>query len=368
MSDPGEIQLLTDSARQLFASQHQVARIKLNAAAPQPFDPQLWRQMAQLGWLAICLPEDMQGTNLGLACAAALAEQFGASRAPEPFIACGLMPGALCAKLPDTPGRSELARDLLSGNTLWTLAWQEKSGQLDTQDCETRLSAEGRLSGCKVFVPNTDIARGILVFAGGDAPGLAVVRNGAPGLTVESHYTTDRNCRACLRFDAVPVEAVLVSGEAASSIVNEALEQATLGSAAFQAGLASSVLEQVLSHLRTRVQFGRPLGSLQALQHRTANLHMMNQLAGASWRRAALRWDAAPGSVAARAAISAAKARCAQAAMSAAQAGIQLLGGLGFAEEADAGLALRLAMLHSSWLGSRRHHLRRFARLSGSHS
>ena len=356
-------QLLVDSARQLFESQHRSARIKLNAAPAQPFDAQLWRQMAELGWLAIALPEALQGSNLGLACAGALAEQFGRSRVPEPFIACGLMPAALCGGLPGTPARDAIAADLLSGDALWTLAWQEHAGRVDTRNCETRLSADGRLAGHKVFVPNTDLANGILVLAGGGEPALVLVRKGTPGLQMDTHPTTDRNTRAHLQFHAVPVEEVLVTGQSAVALVNEAVEAATLASAAFQTGLAESVLEQVLAHLRSRVQFGRPLGTLQTLQHRAANLYMLNQVARASWHCAAERWDAAPGSATACAAISAAKARAAQAALDTAQAAVQLLGGLGFAEEAEAGLALRLAMLHSSWLGGRRHHLRRFAEL-----
>lgn len=354
--------MLVDSARQLFASAHRAARIKLNSPEPQSFDPQLWRQMAELGWLALRLPEDLQGSQLGLSCAGALAEQLGAAKVPEPFIACGLIPAVICARLERSATRERLASDLLSGNTVWTLAWQEQPGQLDLQGCETHLSSFGqRLHGRKIFVPNIDVAHQVLVYAGGSHPALALIRTDSPGLHIESRQMSDRSRRGQLRLDAVPPETVLAVGPGARDLVQDAIAEATLAAAAYQAGLAESVLEQILGHLRTRVQFGRPLGTFQTLQHTAANLYMLIQLAGAAWRRAARAWDAEPGAESARMAISAAKARGADAAGRTARAGIQIFGGLGFAEEADCGLALRLAMLHASWLGSRRQHLRRFA-------
>jgi alkylation response protein AidB-like acyl-CoA dehydrogenase len=143
------------------------------------------------------------------------------------------------------------------------------------------------------------------------------------------------------------------------------LDEAALASAAYQTGLANTVLAQVLEHLKTRIQFERPLGTFQTLQHRSADLYMACQLSRASWRRAAAKWQAQPDSPLAKAAISAAKARASQTSLRVARAGIQMFGGLGFAEEADVGLALRIALQYSSWLGSSTQHLQRFAMLSG---
>lgn len=358
--------MLADSARSFFKARHQTGRMKLNAARPQPFDAELWREIAGLGWLGLRLPESLDGQDLGLTHAAALAEQFGAAIVPEPYIACGLMPAALCARVSQPSAGTELAVGIREGRVLATIAWQERVGQMDPAEISMRLTADGRIHGHKLFVPNADICDVIVVsVAKSDVPALAIVRSDAPGIARDGHRTGDGSRREHLTFEDTPVQALLSEGSSASFALGCAIEEGTLASAAYQTGLAVNVHDQVLLHLKTRIQFDRPLGAFQTLQHLAADLYMAGQQSRASWRRAALWWDAQPGSAHARAAISAAKSRAAQAALRTARAGVQILGGLGFAEEADVGLALRVALQHSSWLGAPAQHLRRFAVLQG---
>lgn len=365
LSDDVE-RMLVDSAQSFFKSRHQTARMKLNAAKPLAFDATLWREMAEMGWLGLRLPEALNGQDLPLATAAALAEQFGVALAPEPYVACCLIPAALLGRLPESATRTEVADLLCAGRVVATLAWQERSGQLDSQCITTRLTPDGRLQGRKLFVPNADVCDLFIVSAQSDAgTALVTVRATAAGLRREYHRTGDGTSRGLLMFDGTPVAAMLAQGDAANTTLSHAIEEGTLASAAYQTGLANAVLDQLLSHLKTRIQFDHPLGAFQTLQHRAADLYMAGQLSCASWRRAAALWDAAPGSTQARAAISAAKARAGQTALITARAGIQMFGGLGFAEEADAGLAFRIALQYSSWLGGPAKHLQRFATLAG---
>lgn len=358
--------MLIDSARTLFRDRHKTARMKLNAGQASAFDANLWRDMADMGWLGLRLPETFGGQNLSTSTAAALAEQFGAAMIPEPFIACGIVPSAVLANGSGSLETISLGEDICAGTAIATLAWQEHLAQTDPADITTRLTASGRLQGQKLFVPNADISDFFIVAASTEAGFvLTKVRASAAGLKSALHRTGDGTHRAQLIFDDTPIDSVLSEGNTAQTALAAALEEGTLASAAYQTGLATTALDLILSHLKTRIQFDRPLGTFQTLQHRTADLYMACQLSRASWRRAAIAWDTQPGSTTARAAISAAKARASQTALRVARSAIQMFGGLGFAEEADVGLALRIALQYSSWLGAPAQHLQRFASLSG---
>lgn len=358
--------MLIDSARTLFRDRQKTARMKLNAAQASAFDADLWRAMADLGWLGLRLPETFGGQNLSMSTAAALAEQFGAAMVPEPFIACGIIPSAVLARSSASREAISLGEAICSGSAVTSLAWQEQIGQSDPANITMRLTASGRLQGRKLFVPNADISDFFIVTARTESSlALAKVSASAAGLKSELHRTGDGTRRAQLIFNDTPIESVLSEGDAALAVLAGALEEGTLASTAYQTGLATATLDLILSHLKTRIQFDRPLGTFQTLQHRSADLYMACQLSRASWRRAAIRWDTQPGSAAARTAISAAKARASQTALRVARSAVQMFGGLGFAEEADVGLALRIALQYSSWLGSPAQHLQRFADLSG---
>lgn len=358
--------MLVDSARALFRDRQKTARMKLNAVQASAFDAGLWREMAEMGWLGLRLPESLGGQNLSMSTAAALTEQFGAAMMPEPFIACGIIPSAALAGGAASREAVSLGEAVCAGTAIATLAWQEQLGQTAPANITTRLTASARLQGRKLFVPNVDIADFLVVAARTESGfALAKVRASAAGLKSELHRTGDGTHRGQLIFNDTPVESVLSEGDAARAALAAALEEGTLASAAYQTGLATTALDLILSHLKTRIQFDRPLGTFQTLQHRTADLYMACQLSRASWRRAAARWDTQPGATAARAAISAAKARASQTALRVTRSAIQMFGGLGFAEEADVGLALRIALQYSSWLGSPAQHLQRFANLSG---
>ena len=361
--------MLVDSARTFFRARQQTARMKLNATQARAFDIELWREMADMGWLGVRLPEHLGGQNLATSAAAALAEEFGAALMPEPFIACGIIPSVLLANIQASAALSSFADSISSGRVVTTLAWQERLGQSDATDVTTRLTANELLQGRKLFVPNCDASDCFIVVARRESKiVLASVSASAAGMKRELHRTGDGTQRGQLIFNDTPIDAVLAEGDAAQTALTVALDEATLASAAYQTGLANTVLDQILSHLKTRIQFDRPLGTFQTLQHRAADLFMACQLSHASWRRAATKWDVQPASPTARAAISAAKARASQTALRVARSGIQMFGGLGFAEEADLGLALRIALQHCSWLGGPAQHLQRFATLSGLRS
>ncbi len=123
-------------------------------------------------------------------------------------------------------------------------------------------------------------------------------------------------------------------------------------------------LEMTLDYLRTRVQFGKPIGSFQALQHRAVDLHMQKELAAAVLEEALAQLDSDPEPAARAAAASRLKARCADAAVKITRETMQMHGAIGFTDEYDAGLYLKRALTLAAWLGSATAHRRRYAQLT----
>jgi alkylation response protein AidB-like acyl-CoA dehydrogenase len=360
------IAMLLESAAGFLAARHTLPRMKLGATLQgSVVDPALWREMGQLGWLGLRVPDHLGGTGLSTTHAGLLAESFGRAMLPEPFVMGGIFPATLLVGLPDSRPVRDLLEQLIAGTSMASVAWQERPGQCAPEPEATTWDG-GRLRGRKCFVPNADTADVLLVSAA-TAAGSAIlsVRADAADIERRLHRTGDGSLRADLDFD-LPVDTCLANGPAASAALAHAVEETTMATAAYLAGLAAGMLDRILAHLNMRIQFGQPLAAFQTLRHRAVDLHIDCQLSRASWRRAAASWDAAPGAGRARAAISAAKARAGDAAMRCGRAGIQLHGGLGFAEEADLGLALRIALQHMSALGSPTQHRRRFLELEAA--
>jgi alkylation response protein AidB-like acyl-CoA dehydrogenase len=146
-------------------------------------------------------------------------------------------------------------------------------------------------------------------------------------------------------------------------VLSRALDYATVCASAELGGVMGRALEMSLDYLRTRVQFGKPIGSFQSLQHRAVDLHIQRELASAVLEDALSTIDrnGAPGRRAVLA--SRAKARCTDAALKITREAIQLHGAIGFTDEYDAGLFLKRALVLAAWLGSASDHRRRYARL-----
>jgi alkylation response protein AidB-like acyl-CoA dehydrogenase len=163
---------------------------------------------------------------------------------------------------------------------------------------------------------------------------------------------------------AVPREHVVASGSVAHAALERALDRAAAIASAELYGVMSRALEMTLDYLKTRVQFGKPIGSFQALQHRAVDLYLQQQLASAVLDEVIAALDQDPAPRVRSALASRVKARCSDAALKITRAAIQLHGAIGFTDEYDAGLYLKRAMVLAAWLGSATWHRRRYARLA----
>ncbi len=358
--------LLVDSANGFIAEHYGSRPPRLAIAESQRVDRDLWRQMAELGWLGLLVPEHHGGAGLTAVEAAALAEALGRGLVPEPVVAAALLPGALLAHCSDGCAAAErLAAAILGGERTVALAWQEAPGGLDIPLPATTLTA-GRLRGDKCFVPavEDDSLLVVSASAGGDTL-LALVDADAPGVTL-TPQAGGLTALAAVSFADTPVaaESVLLRGDSAHLALARALETGRVAGAAQLAGLASGVLAKTIAYVNERVQFERPIGSFQSVQHRCVDQRTAVLLANASWRHAARAWASDPDSPATLAAISAAKARCGDTALTAARTAVQLHGAMGFTEETGIGPYLRGAMQLAGWLGTATAHRRRFLALN----
>ena len=307
------------------------------------FDREVWRQMASMGWIGLRVPEALGGAGLGLVEACALMAELGAGLVPEP-----LAPAMAVAPLlpPDVLARA------LDGSAIVLPAAAERPDSI-APGTDTQASG-GRVSGLKQFIPMGAGADLFLVSVWG---GAVLVEAGAPGVELDTALTQDGGHVATLRLHNAPCRPL-------AAAMGDALDDVALLTAASLLGAMERSFALTLDYMRTRKQFGRAIGSFQALQHRAADLQVQVALTRASIESAAAALDAGAVGAPRQAAVSRAKARAAEGAMRVTRECIQLHGGIGYTDEYDVGLFLRRAMVLSNQYGSAARHRARFAALS----
>jgi alkylation response protein AidB-like acyl-CoA dehydrogenase len=303
-------------------------------------DREMWRRIAEAGWLSILVPEELDGAGLGVDAAVIVGRRLGRGAFPEPFVSAGVLtPVALSASEADDSG--EHLAGVLAGECLVGVAW----------DRGVSAGAGGVLNGESRFVGVAGADAFVVAAEGADGPELHWVEGGAAGLTVTPERLADGTASDRIRLDAVRA-APIVPAPRGGPVLERALDLARIVLAAELTGIADAALELTLDYLKARKQFGRPIGSFQALQHRAVDMWMERQLAAAALE-AAVR--AAVDSTTPRQlaiAASSAKARAAQAATSVCGSALQAHGAIGFTDEYDLGLYLNRALALAPWLGN----------------
>lgn len=363
-----ELQAFRDSARDLLARLSPQERLRRLRGSLPGYDRGVWSTLAEAGWPAVLVPEDGGGLGLGLDYAAAVMEETGRALPPEPVLAGGLLPSLLLSALPAGDCRDRLLAGLLDGSMLPAVAWQEAAGLEDTPVCDTTVRQEGDtllLQGTKRWVAPV-APDGWLVFATeAGEPVLLWLPAGTEGVGEHTRARIDGSAMATLQLDAVrlPADARLARGEPARQAIADALDATRLLQSAELLGIARAAFDATLDYLKTRVQFGKPIGSNQALQHRMVDAFVQLELADAGLRQAL---ESARDPAALALAASRAKARCAEAALHITRLAIQFHGAMGYTDECAVGLYAKRAMQLAGWLGNAPAHRARFLRLGGA--
>ena len=347
-----------------------IARVRALRGSPGEYDRAVWRQMADLGWLGIAIPESYGGMGLGLTEAAIVAEGLARTLAPEPYTAAAILAAGALAACGNEALKRELLPGIVRGERVPALAWQEAAGFLDGSHIAARATPfEGgfRLNGSKRYVAGAAGADFYVVAArSDDGLVLACVEQGAAGAKLTLERLADGRSFGRLDLDdvVVPRERVAATGEAAARALQQALDHATAIASAELHGVMSRALEMSVDYMKTRVQFGRPIGSFQALQHRAVDLYIQQELASAVLGESLRQLDGGPQPRERAAIASRLKARCSDAGVRITREAIQIHGAIGFTDEYDAGLYLKRALVLGAWLGNATAHRRRYAALA----
>lgn len=359
-----------DSARHFLAGCHSLRRLRALREQQTVHEPAVWREIAHLGWLALLFSEEDGGLGLGLREAAAIAEEVGGALLPEPCTAVAVQAASAIAALPDSAAKRELAGRLIDGALLAGLAWQEALAETEPSAADaiaTSAVADGAgfvLNGRKLFVIPGSEADGWLVSARlEDGAALFWVPAGSAGLSAVEARRVDGSGMCELRLADVRVDAtqLLLSGDEVPRILARANDRTRIAQGAELIGVARRAFAITLDYLNTRQQFGKPIGSFQALKHRAVDAYVQIELAAACLAQALAIVEEQPDLLAAQA--SRVKARCAHAALLVARMAVQCHGAMGYTDECDVGLYLKRALHLSAWLGNAASHRQRYAGL-----
>lgn len=362
--------LLADSVADFATRGTDLARVRRLRGTSAEYDRTVWKKMAELGWLGILVPERYGGLGLGLAEMAIVARGLARALVPEPLAATAVLAATALAAAENEALKDERLPQLVAGELLPALAWQEQAGGLDCTAIETRATPfEGgfKLNGMKRFIAGAAQADAFLVSARGTGGVLLLwLPREAAGAQLELEPLADGRSFGRLRLDdaLVPKSGVAASGAAAVEALGRAFDHACAIAAAELAGVMDRALEMSLDYLKTREQFGRPIGAFQALQHRAVDVYIHRELATAVLDETLATLDRDPAAAARAAAASRVKARCADAAARITREAIQFHGAIGFTDEFDVGLYLKRALVLTAWLGGPSWHRRRYADLS----
>lgn len=362
------LRMLRDSAAD-FATLDAARVRRLRGTAPG-FEREVWREMAQMGWLGILIPEEYGGLGLKLEAPAIILEQLGRALYPEPYAASAVTATLALLHGDNIELKQRLLPRLAAGDIVASLAWQDGRGGLDLDQCAVTARERGGalvLDGeCRfVAAPGADA----FIVAARSARGLELhwIARDAPGLSRAAEARADGSASARLRFAAVaaPAAARVAAAEAARACLQLAIDHATLAASAELLGVMDCALAMTLDYLRTRVQFGKPIGSFQALQHRAVDMYIQKELTRATLGAAVALVDQEDCTPERRtAAASGAKARASQAALTICKEALQMHGAIGYTDEYDLGLYFNRALVLSAWLGNASAHRSRYATLA----
>jgi len=331
-------------------------------------DPDVWSQMAeQLGLQGIAIPEEYGGAGGGPVELGIVLEEMGRALLVAPYFSTVAMAGQALTVSDDEEAKRRWLPRIADGSLTATLAVSEESGLWNLNAVATTATRSGdrwTLTGTKMFVVNGHTVDLILVVARDDAGlGLFAVEGDAPGVTRTKLDTVDlTRDLARVELSAVPATRIGEDGDA-TELLGKITDLILAAIAAEQIGGAGKCLEMAVEYAKIRVQFGRPIGSFQAIKHKCADLLLeVESGRSASYYASSV---VAAGDKEASIAAALAKAYCSEVFTHAAKENIQIHGGIGFTWEHDAHLYLKRAKSSEILFGSPAQHRRRLAQLVG---
>jgi alkylation response protein AidB-like acyl-CoA dehydrogenase len=338
------------------------------------FDRAVWKEMAEMGWAGILIPENYGGTGLGYLTLGLVLEETGRTLTASPLVSTALTATTALLLGASDAQKQKWLPQIAEGKALGTLAVDEGPHHVPEKIAlRAEKSGSGyKLNGKKTFVIDGGAADFIIVAARtsgkvGDKNGITLflVEGNASGLTRERLKSVDSRGVANLTLKEVSLgtDAVLGSVDNGFSVLEATLDRARIGLSAEMLGHAVQSFETTLDYLKTRVQFGQPIGTFQALQHRAAKMFTDLELARSCVEAALQAIDREANDVAQLASL--AKAKVGDVVHLVSNEMVQMHGGIGMTDAHDAGLYLKRARAQEATFGGSSYHRDRYATLNG---
>ena len=346
--------------------------------SPDGFSKELWAKFAEMGWTGMVIPEKHGGLDFGYVGAGLICEQMGRNLTASPFLSTAVMAATALKRGGTSAQQDKWLPAIAAGKALMALAVDEgrKHNPAATALKAVKQGNGFRLDGTKTFVADGHVADALIVAVRtGGSPGetkgislFIVDRKAAEargGLSVERTIMVDSRNAARLTFEGVMVDGADALGgiDDGHGLLEGVLDTGRIGLSAELSGVAQESFERTVQYLKDRSQFGKLIGTFQALQHRAAHLYSEVEIAKSAVLKALQTLDETPDKSAAIASL--AKAKTSEVAKLAVSEAVQMHGGMGMTDQIDIGLFMKRARAGAEYLGDAHFHADRLASLRG---
>jgi alkylation response protein AidB-like acyl-CoA dehydrogenase len=347
-----EQEMLRESARGFLQKECPKRLVRQLDESDKGYSSELWHKMAELGWMGLVFPEKYGGSGRSFLDLSVLLEEMGYNIVPGPFFSAVVLGGLTVLTAGSDEQKVEFLPRIARGETILSLALTEPTASYDAASIKTKAVArngEYVIKGTKLFVFNANVADYILCVArtrnaGNPEDGITIflVDAGSPGVKCTLLKTLARDKQCEVVFDNVTVSEKSIVGERDEGwpIVKDILQKATVAKCAEMVGGAQAALDMAVNYAKERVQFGRPIGSFQAIQHYCAN--MATDVSGSRFITYKAAWKVSEG-LPADLDVAVAKAWASEAYGRVTLSAHQIFGAIGFTMDHDIHLYYRQA-------------------------
>jgi alkylation response protein AidB-like acyl-CoA dehydrogenase len=355
-----EQEMLRKSARDFLTNECPKDLVRKMAEDEKGYTPELWQKMAELGWMGLAFHDKYNGMGMTFFDLDLLLQEMGRACLPGPFFSTVVLAGTTIQEAGSEEQKQELLSKIANGNLIATLAVTEPSARYEASAIAVKATPSGSdyvISGTKLFVPDANVADLIICAAktknGGKAENgitLFLVDPKSPGIAVTllKAIAGDKLCEVVFNNVKVPKKNILGELNKGWPVVEKTLGKATVALCGQMVGGMEATLDMSVQYAKDRVQFGRPIGSFQAIQHHCAN--MVTDVDGARYITYLAAWKVSEG-LPAVTEVSMAKAWATEAYQRVTLLGHQIHGGIGFTEEHDMPLYFKRAKAAESTFG-----------------
>ena len=350
---------LRNIVRQFLEAKSSEADVREQMETERGYDPDVWAQMAeQLGLQSLTIPEEFGGQGYGYVELIVVLEEMGRSLLCAPYFSSVVLAANTVMQSGDDAAKAAILPGIASGETIATVAFTEPNGRWDESGIEATATNDGgawKISGTKSYVIDGHTAN-VIIVAARTAAGVSLfsVSGDAGGLTRTALATMDQT-RKQAKLEFSNVEGTLIGTDGAGwNVLSTVLDLAAVGLAAEQVGGAQMCLDMAVQYAKDRVQFGRPIGSFQAIKHKCAD--MLLEVESAKSAAYYAGWCASELNDELPAVASLAKAYCSDAYFHASAENIQIHGGIGFTWEHPAHMYFKRAKSSELLFGDPTYH------------